>query len=84
MHLIHPLCKDEDEIKIRRLGHREASLALVRHTVAARLFDKDLLAQHLHFCAQATQMVNVYELSYPHNLELLPSVKDKLVEHMRG
>jgi len=37
------------------LSGSEAALALVRHTVAARLFAADLLSRHLSFCADLDQ-----------------------------
>ena len=53
-------------------------LALVSHTVAARLFGKDLLAQHLAFCAQAAAQMPVRRLAYPRRFDTLPRVRDAL------
>lgn len=47
------------------LSTREAVLALVRHTVGARLFGPDLLAAHLAFCGQVAKSLPVASLSYP-------------------
>jgi hypothetical protein len=57
-----------------RLAVQEATLALVRHTVAARLFDRDLLAAHLTFCAQVAATVPVKRLDYRRSFADLPLV----------
>lgn len=66
---------------LQPLGAREATVALVRHTVASRLFDPPLLEKHLAFCALAAQQIPVQRLSYPHRRELLPTVA-RLLERM--
>ena len=65
---------------LRPLTKQEVALALVRHTVAARLFDRDLLAHHLDVCSQAAGLVPVRRLLYPHRLDLLADVAQLLAE----
>ena len=67
----------------RPLGPRDAMLALVRHTVAARLFDRRLLARHMRFCAQTAACIPVRRLSYPHEYALLPRVGDALAADLQ-
>jgi hypothetical protein len=69
---------ERDEIEIRPLGTQEATLAFVRHTIAARLFDKKLLARHLSFCADAAACVLVRRLGYLHDYDCLPAVRDAI------
>jgi hypothetical protein len=70
-----------DSVTIERLSRYQAALALIGHTVAARLFDKTLLARHAHFCADAA--VPVYRLTYPHRYELLSQIA-ALIEEAGG
>jgi hypothetical protein len=55
----------EAEVASRLLAPRRATVALVRHTVAARLFAPDLLARHLDACAALTATVPVRSLTVP-------------------
>jgi hypothetical protein len=58
------------------LDTRAAMLALVRHTVAARLFDRTLSTAHMRFCAEAAASVPVRRVAYPLLPEALPRVRD--------
>ena len=58
--------------------------ALIRHTVAARLFDKPLLAAHLDFCAEAAARIPVWRLAYPHRRDVLPQVRDAIRRSLSG
>lgn len=44
---------------------------LVRSTVAAKLFDKELLARHFNACASAALTLPAYRLRYPYALDRL-------------
>ena len=55
-----------------------AVLALVRHTVAARLFTAELLRQHVDACARLAASADVVRLRYPHRHEALAQVKAAL------
>jgi hypothetical protein len=68
----------QEKIEIQHLTAREAMLALVRHTIASRLFDKELLARHLDFCAEVTARIPVRRLVYPRKLSLLPRVREAI------
>jgi hypothetical protein len=65
-------------VEVSPLSGSEAALALVRHTVASRLFDPDLLARHLGFCACAATQLPVQDLAYPREWAALPRVRDAL------
>jgi hypothetical protein len=72
------------KISILRLTPREAILSLVRHTHAARLFDKKLMARHLEFSTLACAAVPVRRLCYPRELALLPAVFRAMEEDLFG
>ena len=50
---------------------RAPSRRLVRATVAAKLFDRELLARHFNACASAALTLPVYRLRTPHDLDRL-------------
>ncbi len=57
---------------------KDAALVLAGHTVAARLFKPDLLAQHLDFCVTLAERVGVRRLIYPRRLDVAPQVAQVL------
>ena len=59
-------------IHIEAAGPASAALTLASHSVAARLFDRQLLGAHLDFCAQAAAAVR--RLVYPRIYAELPAV----------
>jgi hypothetical protein len=61
-------------VRVEPLGAMDSVLALVRHTVAARMFGADLLQRHLQFCAAVGARVPVRRLSYPWQPEAVPRV----------
>lgn len=63
----------------RRLSRREAVVALVRNTVAARLFDGELLDEHLELCAMLAARLGVAELSYPWRGDVVPGLAEAIV-----
>lgn len=65
---------DYDGIEIKDLGTQDGALALVRHTVASRLFDADLLAKQFDFCVRAAGDMPLKELSYPLTREAMPEI----------
>jgi len=69
-------------VAVEPLGTAEASLALVRHTVAARLFDRELLAQHLGFCAGASASLPLHRMFYPHRWDVLPQVREAIARDL--
>jgi hypothetical protein len=68
------LLDEQPELSISAYGQKEAALGLIRHTVAARLFDRELLARHLAFCGQASAVLPVRRLAYPRRFDALPDV----------
>lgn len=75
---VYVLGPEEAEVAAEPLGSGAAALALVRHTVAARLFTPELLARHMDFCAAVAGHVPVRRLRYPRTVETLPRIEGLL------
>lgn len=69
---------------IECLSPRGALLALVRHTVAACLFDEGLQAQHLEFCARTVTRLPVRSLCYPRGFDSLPCVREVILADLEA
>ncbi len=67
------------ELQITPLSLSRATRALLRQTVASRLFPPQLLERHLSFCADAAGRVPVRSLSYPKRRPWLPRVCEALL-----
>lgn len=67
-----------EDIKFYPLDSKQTVMTLIRHSVATRLFDKNLLAAHLRFCTAAGTCIRGYTLSYPRNFDALPKVRERL------
>lgn len=66
------------EAAVEGLAGYAAALALVRHTVAARLFTADLLRRHVELCAGLASRVPVRRLLYPRRWATLPRIEELL------
>lgn len=66
-------------VEVRQLTRRRAALALVRQTMAARLFDAELQARHLDFCAETARCLPVRSLCFPRRLAALASMTATIV-----
>ncbi|MGC9356291.1 MAG: hypothetical protein ACP5GX_00395 [Anaerolineae bacterium] len=67
------------DVCVEPLSPLEGALALVRHTVASRLFARPLLTRHMAFVQTAALKLPVRRLHYPHRHNALPVVQDALV-----
>lgn len=67
-----------ETVTARRIHGAAAASALVRHTVAARLFGADLLARHLEWSARLAELVVIVELKYPRRLDIAPQIAQAL------
>lgn len=72
----------DKRIEIAPLRRRMATLAVIQHTIAARLFGRQLLADHLAFCDSFSASVPVRSLKYPRRFEQLPLVRDAIEEDL--
>lgn len=66
--------RDYREFELERLDPAAGCLTLVRATVAAKLFDQNLLAAHFESCAAASQRLPIFRLRFPTGLAHLPEV----------
>ena len=66
------------DVEIEPLGPRDAMLALMRQTVATRVFPPRLLARHTELCARAVASLPVRRLSYPRRLDVGPEVAERI------
>lgn len=69
-------------VELAPLAGRDAALALLRHTVAARLFGPELLARHLELCAAAAARLPVRRLGYPWRPEAARQVGEALAAEL--
>ena len=63
-----------ERVATDRLSRREATLALVRQTVAARLFAAELQARHLDACAELALRLPAHRLRFPRRRSALPAM----------
>lgn len=71
-----------DPVRCKALTATEAVVALVRNTVAARLFSGDLLDHHLSACADFALNLRTFSLEVPHDLSRLPEVQAAIESHL--
>ena len=69
---------DNAQASIIKKQKKSAILELVRHTVASKMFTSDLLEEHMRFCKQVLDTKDIYELSYPRELDKLEKLQKKL------
>ena len=67
-------------VAVERLGPPAATLLLAGATVAARLFDPELLAAHFAACAASAPALVALRLRYPTGPERLPECLERLRE----
>jgi hypothetical protein len=72
------LLEPQATISVEPLGPGNSALLLAGHTVAARIFDRQLLSRHFTFCSRAAADIPVRRLAYPHEQAGLPGVWDAL------
>lgn len=63
-------------VQSEALAGQESMAAVIRHTVASRLFDGPLLARHLDFAFHTANTVSIRRLSFPRDIDKLPTVAD--------
>ena len=68
-----------EDVDIQVMAKSEALLALIRHTVAVRLFDVEQTKAHLEFAKKVVEEIPVLQISYPRDLSKLPEIKAQIV-----
>jgi hypothetical protein len=69
---------------VEAIGPGNSALLLAGHSVAARLFDRQLLSRHFDFCSLAGSILAVRKLAYPRVRSELPSVWQALQADLAG
>jgi hypothetical protein len=72
------------DLVARQLAPRHAAAALIRHTMAGRLFGPALNGAHLGFASDVAEQVPAWELTYPHRAEAIDEVRAWLTEWPRS
>ena len=70
----------QDPGTLSPLSLRKSTVALLSHTPSARLFGRQLLADHLTFCSQAAMRASPRRLAYTHTLGGLQAASSALEE----
>ena len=79
-----PSGKTEDTRVFRQqLGPADSFTKLVGQSVASRIFDNDLLSRHTRQIAKLTNLVPVYELTYPSGTMHFDSVREFVLDTLR-
>ena len=65
---------EQPAISVEALGPGDSALVLAGHTVAARIFDRQLLSRHFGFCSQAASDLPMRRLAYPRIRSEMPVV----------
>lgn len=78
IYCLKPLADKPDgsaTVRTQRCQFKEAMLSLIRHTVAARLFDAHLLKLHMTFCGDVTGQIPIRNFKFPKQYEFLPVMR---------
>jgi len=73
-----------DEVQFEELDRVNGMLAIIRHSVATRLFDEDLLQIHMAFAGLVADKVPVVKLSYPRDIDRLDELQDMISIYMEN
>jgi hypothetical protein len=84
VYLLEPETADTRGVRSRRLGEREGMVALLGHTVAARLFARGLLEKQLDFFARLAGPVPVRQLAYPRQRSIGPEVLETVASDLEA
>ena len=71
-----------EDIDYKVLPRTQAMLQVVRHTVAAKLFDSSMLRQHAHFAKRVSSFVPMIEISYPRDIDQLDHLRSSIVDYL--
>jgi hypothetical protein len=67
-------------VYVQAMSERESVAALVRHTVAARVFNGALLVRHLDYCTALAHTIDVMKVIYPHRREAIAELTQTVIE----
>jgi len=76
--------KPSAEIEFKRISNLAGMLQVVRHTVAAKLFDKPALQKHAKFAKKLSVSVPVIEVSYARNLDDVADLRKEIINYLKS
>ena len=71
------------EISFERLSATDALLQIIRHTVAARLYDKSVMKKHIRFARHVVKNIPIVKLSYPRDYDQLPLLRKEITSYIK-
>ncbi|NND82790.1 MAG: hypothetical protein HKN50_10220 [Gammaproteobacteria bacterium] len=76
--------KPADKVSFRRMDKKESMLEIVRHTVAARLFEKKQLVAHTSFAKRMAKHIPMVEMRFPRDIERIEEVRKKVKTYLKA
>jgi len=71
-----------EQTEFKQLGRTDSLLQVVRHTVAARLFDHEMMREHARFAKRLTGHIPMVEVSYARDLDTLDKLREDIAEYI--
>jgi hypothetical protein len=68
------------EINLDRLSNREAFIAILKQTFQLNLSDLERMTRHVQALGRIVPQVPSFRLSMPHDYDLLPLVRQRILE----
>jgi hypothetical protein len=68
------------EVILNRLSHRETFIAMMKQTFQLDLSDLERMSSHMQALGRIVLRLPAYRLSMPHDYDLLPTVRQKILE----
>jgi energy-coupling factor transporter ATP-binding protein EcfA2 len=75
-----PVQSSPTEVILDRLSHREAFIALMKQSFHLNVMDPKRIERHVQALGRIAPRLASFRLSMPHDYELLPLVRQKIVE----
>ena len=73
----------ETEVMIEGFSPKDSFMALVKCTFRLDITDQKMLERQFHFLKRVVSKVPVQQLTFPHNLKLLPAVYEAIVADLK-
>lgn len=75
--------ENSSEIVFQELSRSEGLLQIIRHTMAAKLFNQEQIKAHASFARKLSAVIPVISISYPRDIEKIGEVRSKIVNYLR-
>lgn len=70
--------------EFRALSKVEALLEIIRHTVAAKLFNDEQMRAHVKLAKRLSAAIPILEVAYPRDLDQISELREKIIDHARS